>query len=167
MRRLIVLIGVLVFAAPAVAGAVVRGPGDGTLVVESAQGVITLAVRGGIIGRFDSGTLEVVDPVAGDGAGPVVRGYQQKDELGSKRTRYSSEGAEVRFRLIGGLYRVKISAIGIDISAVGRGTIVLDGSGFADQPGRFSLDGGPSQPMPATPTRYTLGTPPTTAKSSK
>jgi hypothetical protein len=166
MRRLLVIIGLLVFAAPAVAGAMVRGPGDGTLVVENAQGVVTLAVRGGIIGRFDEGTLDVTDPVPGDGAGPIVRGYQQKHELGPKRTQYSSQG-EVRFRLIGGLYRVKISGIGIDISAVGRGTVVLDASGFGDQPGRFSINGGPFESMPTSPTRYTLGAAPTAALPSK
>lgn len=166
MRRLLVIIGVLAFAAPGVAGAFVRGPGDGTLVVENAQGEVTLTVRGGIIGRFDEGTLEVTDPVPGDGAGPVVRGYQQKHELGPKRAQYSSQG-EVRFRLIGGLYRVKISGIGIDISAVGRGTVILDASGFGDQPGRFSINGGPFQPMPDSATKYTLGPAPTASLPSK
>ena len=156
MRRLVAVIGVLVLALPAGAGALKRGPGDGSLVVENAQGVVTLAVRGGVIGRFDQGTLEVFDPVASDGPGPVVRGYQKIRELGPRRTQYSGEG-DVRFRLIGGFYRVRISAIGLDVSAVGRGTVVLDGSGFADQTGRFSLNGGPFQSMPDVATRFTFG----------
>ena len=40
----------------------------------------------------------------------------------------------------------------MDVSAVGRGTVVLDGTGFTDLPGRFSINGGPFQPMPGTPT---------------
>ena len=156
MRRLAVLIGVLVLALPAGAGALKRGPGDGTLVVENAQGVVTLNVRGGIIGRFDQGTIEVADPVLGDGPGPIVRGYQKVRELGPRRTQYSGEG-DVRFRLIGGLYRVRITAIGMDVSAVGRGTVILDGTGFADQPGRFSVNGAAFQPMPSAATRFTLG----------
>jgi hypothetical protein len=45
----------------------------------------------------------------------------------------------------------------MDISAVGRGTAMLDGSGFTDQPGRFQINGGTWQSMPDTATRYTLG----------
>jgi hypothetical protein len=63
----------------------------------------------------------------------------------------------VRFRLIGGSYRVTVQGYGVDISAVGRGTVLLDGSGFSEQPGRFSINGGPYQPMPDELTRYTLG----------
>jgi hypothetical protein len=156
MRRLVTVIAVLALALPAGAGALKRGPGDGSLVVENAQGVVTLAVRGGVIGRFDQGTLEVIHPVTGDNSGLIVRGYQKVRELGPRRTQYSGEG-DVRFRLIGGFYRVRISAIGLDVSAVGRGTAVLDGSGFADQTGRFSVNGGPFQTMPDEATRFTLG----------
>jgi hypothetical protein len=152
------LVGMLLLALPAGVGAVTGGPGDGTLVVENAEGNITLAVRGGVIGRFDQGSIEVYDPVLGDGNGPVVRGYQKVRELGPRRAQYSGEG-DVRFRLIGGYYRVKISAIGIDVSVVGRGTVVLDSSDFPDQPGRFSINGAASQSMPSEPTRFTLGQP--------
>jgi hypothetical protein len=155
MRRLVVLIGVLALALPAGAGALKRGPGDGSLVVENAQGVVILAVRGGIIGRFDQGTIEVVHPIAGDAPVPIVRGYQKVREL-PKRTQYSGEG-DVRFRLIGGAFRVRISAIGLDVSAVGRGTAVLDGSGFADQPGRYALNGDAFKPLPSVATRFVLG----------
>jgi hypothetical protein len=159
MRRFLVLfVGVCMLALPAGAGALKRAPGDGTLVVDNAQGVIVLHTRGGIIGRFDQGTIEVTDPVEGDGLPPVVRGYQQARQVGPRRIQYSGEG-DVRFRLIGGLYHVRIAAIGVDVSAVGRGSAVLDGSGFADQTGRYSLNGGPLQAMPHVPTHITLGTP--------
>jgi hypothetical protein len=157
MRRLVVLIGVLMLALPAGAGALKGGSGDGALVVENAQGVVVLAVRGGVIGRFDQGSIEVVDAIPGDVNVPIVRGYQEKTRLGPRRTEYSGEG--VRFRLIGGFYRVRISAIGMDVSAVGRGTALLDGSGFSDQSGRFAVNGGPFQAMPDTPTRFALGQP--------
>ena len=158
MRRLIVLIGIVGLALPVAAGALTSAPGDGTLVVDNAQGVVVIAVRGGIIGRFDQGTIEITDPVEGDGPPPIVRGYQQARQLGPKRIQYSGEG-DVRFRLIGGFYRVRISAIGLDVSAVGRGSVVLDGSGFADQAGRYSLNGGGFQAMPHVLTRLTLGLP--------
>jgi hypothetical protein len=166
MRRLIVVIGVLMLALPAAADALMRGPNDGTLVVDNAQGVVVLNVRGGIIGRIDSGTIEVTDPVPGDGHTPVVRGYERARELGPKRTQYSGQ-TEIRFRLIGGFYRVRISAIGIDVGAVGRGTVILDGSGFADQPGRYSIDGAPYEAMPGESMRLTLGQPLPVTPASK
>jgi hypothetical protein len=155
MRRLLVLIGVLTLMLPAGAGALKGVPGDGTLVVENAQGVIGMAVRGGIIGRFDQGTLVIDDPLPNDGPPPIVKGYQKARVLGPRRTQYS--GSDVRFRLIGGRYRARITAIGLDVSVVGRGTVLLDGSGFADQPGHFSINGLPFQAFPSVPTRFTLG----------
>ena len=59
----------------------------------------------------------------------------------------------MRFRLIGGSYRVQIQALGMDISAVGRGFGTLDGSGFSEQPGRFQINGSGWQPMPDAATR--------------
>jgi hypothetical protein len=155
MRRLIV-IGVLALALPSGAGALQRAPGDGTLVVDNAWGVVVVNVRGGLIGRFDEGTIEITDPIEGDGPPPVVRGYQQARHTGPRRIEYTGRG-DVRFRLIGGWYRVRIQAQGIDVSAVGRGSGFLDGSGFADQPGRYSLNGGPSLAMPHSATRFVLG----------
>ena len=46
----------------------------------------------------------------------------------------------------------------MDVSAVGRGAVTLDGSGFSEQPGRFQINGSGWQPMPDDATRYTLGT---------
>jgi hypothetical protein len=140
---------------PAAASAVQELPGDGSLVVDNARGFVTVRARGGIIGRFDSGRLVVDDPVEGDGSGPIVYGADRIRELGPNTTLYIGE--DIRFRLIGGSYRVSVNAYGMDISAVGRGSALLDGSGFAEQPGRFQINGGPWQPMPDEATRYSLG----------
>ncbi len=160
MKRLVVIImGALALALPGGAGALKGSPGDGTLVVENAQGVVVLNVRGGIIGRFDSGSIVVEDPTLGDGPGPVVRGYESATEIGPSKVQYSSKG-EIRFRLIGGLYRVRIAGQGVDVSVVGRGTAMLNGAGFSDlQTGRYSLNGGAWQRMPNLVARFTLGTP--------
>jgi hypothetical protein len=155
MRRFLPILLVLALALPAAAWALKALPGDGSLVVDNARGVVIVRAKGGIIGRFDSGRLIVEDPIEGDGSGPIVYGADRIRELGPKSTLYIGE--DVRFRLIGGLYRVQIQAIGVDVSAVGRGTVVLDGSGFTEQPGRFSINGGSFQPMPNAATRYTLG----------
>ena len=125
MRRLALIIGALALTVPPIAAAFTRGPGDGTLVVSNANGVVQLRVTGGIIGRFDGpGSIEVLDPVGNDGPAPVVRPCQDVAP-GPKRFSCSSE-TEVRFRLIGGAFRVRIEAIGLDLSVVGHGTAVLD-----------------------------------------
>jgi hypothetical protein len=156
MRRLVVILCALGLLVPATALAIELLPGDGTLVVDNAQGVIVINVRGGVIGRLDQGTIEISDPIAGDGLPPRVYGYQQKIQLaGVRRFQYSGQ-VDMRFRLIGGLYRVRIAGQGIDVSVVGKGTVLLDGSGFSEQQGRFQLNGGSFQPMPEEPTRYSL-----------
>ena len=168
MRRLALVLGVLALLLPTVGEAVKRAAGDGTLVVDNANGLVTLSVRGGIIGRIDQGTIVVGDPIEGDGPPPRVTGWQERERVpGQNRWKYTSEQCEIRFRLIGGLYRVRIDAIGIDLSIVGKGTGVLDGSGYADQSGRFSLNGAAYQSFPHTPKQFTLGSPQPATLGSK
>jgi hypothetical protein len=158
MRRFVPILLVLLLTLPATAWAVRSLPGDGTLVVDNGRGQVIVKARGGIIGRFDSGRLVVEDPVEGDGSGPIVYGAERIRELSGHRMLYVGE--DVRFRMIGGLYRVTIQAVGMDVSAVGRGTVILDATGFTDLPGRFSMNGAPFQPLPGRPTAYPLGQPP-------
>jgi hypothetical protein len=168
MRRLALILSALALVLPAAAGAVKRGPGDGTLVVDNANGLVTLAVKGGIIGRIDQGSIIVSDPVEGDGPVPFVKGWQEKERLpGQNRWLYTCEQCEIRFRLIGGLFRARIDAIGIDLSIVGKGTATLDGSGYADQSGRYSLNGGDYQSFPHAPKQFALGSPQPATLGSK
>lgn len=158
MRRTVLIFLALALALPATALAIHSLPGDGTLVVDNGRGVVTVRAKGGIIGRFDSGRLVIEDPIESDGKAPVVYGAERIRDLGNHRTLYVGE--DIRFRMIGGLYRVTIQAVGIDVSAVGRGLVILDATGFTDLPGRYSINGGPFQPLPGKPTTFTLGTPP-------
>jgi hypothetical protein len=155
MRRFVPLVLVLALVLPVAAWATASSPGDGTLVVDNGRGSVIVRARGGILGRFDTGNVVISDLDLSDGKVPVVYGADTIRVLGSGRMLYS--GDDLRFRMIGGLYRVQINAIGIDVSAVGRGIATLDASGFTDFPGRFSIDGGPFQPLPGHSTTYTLG----------
>jgi hypothetical protein len=158
MRRFFPLVLVVALVLPAAAWAAVdssASSGDGTLVVDNGNGRVTVRARGGILGRFDTGNVVISDLDLADGRVPVVWGAETIRFLGNGRILYSGE--DVRFRMIGGLYRVQISATGIDISAVGRGYTVLDATGYTDFPGRFSVDGEPFQTLPGHTTTYTLG----------
>jgi hypothetical protein len=160
MRRFFPLVLVLALLLPAAAWAAVvspgaKAPGDGTLVVDNGRGSVTVRARGGILARFDTGNVVIADSDLTDGRVPVVYGAETITVLPNGSIRYS--GDDVRFRMIGGAYRVQINAIGIDISAVGRGVAVLDASEFTDFPGRYSLDGGPFRALPGHLTTLTLG----------
>jgi len=165
MRRAFLLALVVALALPVAAWAAGRLPGDGTLVVDNGNGVVTVRARGGILGRFVTGNMVISDLDLTDGKVPVVYGAETIQPLGGGRTRYS--GDDIRFRMIGGLFRVQINAIGIDVSAVGRGTALLDGTGFTDFPGRYSINGGPFQPLPGHPVTFALGQAPPSPPSVK
>jgi hypothetical protein len=155
MRRAFLLALVIALVLPVAAWAAGRLPGDGTLVVDNGNGVVTVKARGGILGRFVTGNMVISDLDLTDGRVPVVYGAETIQPLGGGRTRYS--GDDIRFRMIGGLFRIQINAIGVDVSAVGRGTATLDASGFTDFPGRYSVNGGPFQPLPGHAVTFALG----------
>jgi hypothetical protein len=157
MRKLVLLIAVLLLALPGLGGATRRAPGDGSLEVQRGRGVVGVNLRGIVFGRIDSGRLLVDDPVDGDGTGPVVSGYERIRDIGLTTKVYI--GDNMRFRMFGGRYRVRLEGVGMDLSTVGKGFAILNGAGFFDA-GRYSVDDGPFQPMPSTPTRIALGTPP-------
>jgi uncharacterized protein (AIM24 family) len=54
-------------------------------------------------------------------------------------------GDNVRFRVVGGWFTVTVTGTGVNISAVGRGTV--SGQGISE--GLFSTDGSRLQPVPA------------------
>jgi hypothetical protein len=138
MRRLALL--VVLLAAAAVPGVVLAGEiaaSDGCLVVQNAKGVVTVNAKGTIVGRFDQGgQVTITDPIAGDGTVRVT-GYDEVERLTDTKKRYSGISV-VRFRA-SGRTTIRVEAIGIDLSAVGRGKVTLNGAGFFD-PGTFSLD---------------------------
>jgi hypothetical protein len=161
MRRFFPLVLVMALLLPAAAWAAVavptstRAPGDGTLVVDNGNGSVVVRARGGILGRFDDGNVIITDLDLTDGRTPVVSGADQFRIIGPGK--WWCSGSDIRFRMIGGLFRVQVNATGIDVSAVGRGTAVLDATGYTDFPGRYSLDGGPFHALPGHATTFTLG----------
>ena len=57
--------------------------------------------------------------------------------VGENGIRYAGNG--VRFRIVGGEFRIVIAGAGIDLSAVGRGFGFIQGAGGS--PGLYSIDG--------------------------
>lgn len=132
---------VLALAVPAAALGVTLAANDGTLDVRGATGKVRVQAVGGILGRVDKGKVTIVDPVDGDGTGPIVSGCESGprfNDIENGGTTVVCSGTKLRFRLVGGRFRVVITGSGIDTSVVGRGTVVLDGAGGYD--GRYSFN---------------------------
>jgi hypothetical protein len=160
MRRLLVPLLLLCAAFPAVAlsDRAAAPPSDGTLTVRDGRGKLTLVIKGSLIGRFGNGTLKIEDLDQDEGNDPVVRGYKSVKWGRGNSPTYS--GKNVRFRLIGGRYRVQFTGKGLYFSLVARGRVLLDGNGslgdgiFYD--GFYSLNGSEEESLPDDPTWVSL-----------
>ena len=145
-RRLTCAVLGLALALPAGAAARLRGPTDGTLSVKDARGVVTIQGRGGVIGSFNKGSVLINDPVDGDGTGPIVTGDEWSNEKTDTATVWGGRG--VRFRIIGGSFRVVVRGRGINLSFVGKGNVILNGAG-TDDDGSYAVNGDDYNLIPA------------------
>jgi hypothetical protein len=166
MRKLVVLLCTLsAFAATASAWGV--EPTAGTLSVERGRGVVMIDLKGSVVGRITSGSLRVTDHTPNDRYTAVVFGRKLTQErLGPRTILY--RGLGLRFRMLGGGYRIVARGSGITVSAVGRGTVMLDGEQrfVGDDPGVYSIDGTDCSveplsctPLPIEPERFDLEPP--------
>jgi hypothetical protein len=125
-----------------------------------------LDIRGVVHGRLASGTLQVTDRTPRDRFEEIVNARSLTEErLGPRTVLYRGQG--LRFRMIGGRYRIVVRGTGVAISAYGRGAVQLDGEPRADGfTGLYSLSGADCSlepalctPLPDEPQRFTVGTP--------
>jgi opacity protein-like surface antigen len=150
MRRLLTF-AVLAFALALPAGAAARerganGANDGILSVKDARGIVTIQGRGGVIGSFAKGSVLINDPVDGDGTGPIVTGDDWSKDKSDTATVWG--GTRVRFRIIGGTFRIVVRGRGINLSFVGTGSVILNGAG-TDDDGSYSINGSDYNPIAA------------------
>jgi hypothetical protein len=130
---------------------------NGTLSIREARGIVQLNVRGSMTGRLN-GRLTITDPKPYDSKRPVVYGATRTIYRSEKTTVF--QGKNLRFRLIGSLFQVRLEGKGIFVSAIGRGKGVLDGAGdvtaniFYD--GVWSLNDEPYKSLPDDPSSFEL-----------
>src|SRR5437016_12441405 len=139
MRRLLTFAVLAALVLPAAATARQRGPNDGTLSVKEAKGMVTIQGRGAVIGSFAQGRVTISDPIDGDGTGPIVTGDEWSKDRNDTTTTWG--GNKVRFRMIGGTFKIVVRGRGINLSLVGKGTVTLNGAGTDDN-GTYSVNGG-------------------------
>lgn len=166
MRKLVLFVcAFTALAAATVAWA--DEPTAGTLSVEQGRGAVMIDLKGSVVGRIAAGTLRVTDHTPNDRYAAVVTGRKLTQErLGPRTLLYRGQG--LRFRLLGGGYRMVARGSGITVSAVGRGVVMLDGDPrfTGDDAGLYSLDGADCSvdpllctPLPLEPVRFTLEPP--------
>ena len=152
------LLAALVIAGAAAAST--GGANDGALSVKNADGRVVMVGKGAVIGRFDKGQVTIKDPNPYDGTGPIVTGADRVESLTEKTTRYS--GSNIRFRMIGGAFTVSVFGTDIDLSAVGRGMVTLNGSiaKGANNDASYAVNGGPPEDFPPYGLTFPLAAPP-------
>ena len=164
MRKLVVLFVLLALALPVAGLAGLKAlRNEGTLSVDAGRGIVTVKAKGGVIGRLDRGTVTIWDLTPNDAyEARVVGDDRPVREIGENGLRYAGNG--LRFRLVGGEFRITVTGVGIDLSAVGRGWTFVNGVGA--EPGLFSLDGvdcsmsrAACKPLPEVGRRFQLGGP--------
>jgi len=166
MRRYaLVSAALLALGAPAAAWALTQGPNDGTLVVKDGTApkgvpVVTLVITGAAIGHITNyATIVIDDTTTNDPYGPEVTNSDWHKDVSDTATKWG--GTNMKFRAVGGTYKITIYGSDVDLSAVGRGVVTL--AGMPDTPsgdGTYSLNGDPARSLPATPTgKLTIGAP--------
>jgi hypothetical protein len=153
MTALLTFAVLVALALPAASAARTQGASDGTLSVRDGRGTITISGRGGVIGSFARGSVRISDPIDGDGTGPIVTGDEWSNERDATTTTWG--GTKVRFRIIGGFFRIVVRGRGINLSLVGKGNVTLDGAGTVDD-GSYSVNGGEYLAMPEFPLPFPL-----------
>jgi hypothetical protein len=120
-----------------------RGADVGMLSVEHGRGSIVLDVRGtSVLGRLGNGSITVLDRSPNDPYVANVTGKRVvQKRLGSSRVLFRGQG--LRYRMVGGDYRIVVRGTGITLSAVGKGAIWLDGEPRfeGDDTGLYSVEG--------------------------
>jgi hypothetical protein len=161
MRRLSVILGLFsVFAVPAAALAATSAPGDGSLVVKNGSApantpVVVLQITGTVIGQVGGFGKLVIDagPNADASAEPQVTGAGLPSDAPRSPTAQVWKATNFKFRAVGGTYTVLVYGSGVDLVAVGTGTVRL--AGMPDTPigdGRYSLNGDDFASLPGTQT---------------
>jgi hypothetical protein len=156
MRRLLTFAMLAILAFPAASAARERAASDGTLSVRDGRGTIVVSARGAVIGSFAQGKITIVDPIDGDGTGPVITGESWSRDLSDTTTTWG--GKRVRFRLIGGFFKIRVVGRGINLSVVGKGTATLNGAGTLDD-GSFAVNGSDYLAIPDLPVTFALAAP--------
>jgi hypothetical protein len=152
MRTLLAVFASALLALPALAWAASSAADDGTLSVKNGDGVIFVVARGTIIGACDRCRVSIIDPSPDDGAPAVVDGAETHKDVSDTHDLYF--GSDVRFRLVGGFFKIRVSGYGVDLGVVAKGWGRIQA--YDSNTGTFSVNAGPRRLLPADREVFTL-----------
>jgi hypothetical protein len=165
MRRLVLLtVFALALAAPAAAFAVLQSGSDddGALSVKNGIGKVTLSFNGAAVGRLGHGKIWITDLTADDGSAAQAWGCDNAPGgVDLTDTTILCSGDNIRFRAAG-KYRIGVKGSGMFLSAVGHGSLTLNGDGdspVVDTDGVYSINDSPFRSLPDEPKTLPLAAP--------
>ena len=163
--RLLLISLLVCLAAPSAALALRQVPGDGTLAVRNGDGFLRLDISGAVIGRLDTGRLEVTSQTVDDcddwdvwGADRTTTRSLRNGPTTCVFTVFLRTPQPIRFRIVLGSQETLVirNGVGFSLSAVGQGSGFIKGAGDLD--GVFSVNGAPSfRSLPDAGLAFTLG----------
>jgi hypothetical protein len=134
---------------------------DGTLSVQAAAGLVQVRATGAVIGRLTNfGSVRITDADATDGGALQLFCPDGKQNISAQTLDPDDKtvvctGENIRFRLVGGAFRLAINGSGINLSLVGKGHVVLAGTvtpvgtGDGYTTGTYSVNDGDPVELPA------------------
>jgi len=157
MRRLSVILSLFsVIAVPAAALAAPSAIGDGSLVVQNGSApagtpVVQLTITGSVIGHVDRGRIIIDTGVNGDA--PDVTGAEWRGDSTRVDNAQVWRGVDFKFRAVAGKNMVVlVYGSGVDLVAIGKGTVKLAGVPDTVTDGKYSLNGADFLSLPGTQT---------------
>jgi len=164
-RATLLLVAAAMLAAPVAAWGQ-SGPtaNPGLLSVLKGKGTVDLQAKGALIGGIARGKLKIKILKVKHRRG-LPHGQVSIRMLGKGTVRHRPDGTtiykgrKIRIRIVNEKFRIQINGVGIHLSAVALGTVSLQASPLALDPGTFSLNGADYQPLPLALTTYQLASP--------
>jgi hypothetical protein len=163
MRRLAVIsLALTALAAPAAALASKQGVNDGVLVVKNASApkgtpaVMLKNFTGSIIGQTTDQSRIIIDAGV-SGPNPEVTGASgAKSVPGFDTAQQWSSPDGFKFRAVGGTFTILIYGSGINLVAIGQGTVTLAGTPDDPTDGWYAINGGDRHSMPGQPVKQLI-----------
>ena len=157
MRRLLIPCLIALAIPAATFARTTAPPANGTLSIREARGIVQLNARGSMTGRLN-GRLTVTDPKPYDAKRAIVYGATKTIYRNEKTTIF--QGRNLRFRAIGAQFKVRADGKAIFVSALARGSAMLDGAGDVSAniyyDGVFSLNDEAYRSLPDDPATFDL-----------
>lgn len=97
------------------------------LALEEGTGELSLSVRGALLGQLAQGEVTVVGLPGKEDPDVRFSGASWQRRINARTVAFG--GRELRFRVVGGAWSVRIEGVGIDLSSVGAGYLTLRGDG--------------------------------------